>query len=229
MDATSETLDGFDPRSSGLSPLGGTLRRHWIRLAFNGVLVGFLASHILQDPGVLSLTAGRHQDVAFTTTDYLVRLEVGLLVGAIAGGLHLLNLTSRHPDVSLWGERRSLVAAAVLAGGGLFVGRAVAPTLVSLLVATDRLAPAARQSMLELELFFPVAVAIGVAAAPTLLALSRSGAVTPRLSGQARGAFVLLTVSFAALFSPPDPATFALFAIPPFVGLGVAIWWVEFR
>ncbi|WP_410766780.1 hypothetical protein [Haloferax sp. DFSO60] len=229
MDATSETVEGAAPRQSGLSPLGGTLRRHWARLAFNGLLIGFLAYYVLQDPGILSLTVGRQQDVAFTKTDYLVRFELGLLVGILASGLHLLILTSRHPRVSFRGETTSLAAATVLAGGGLLVGRAIAPTLVSTLVAADRLAPGARQSILEPELFFPVAVALGLAAGPALVALTRSRTVAPRLSGQARGVYVLLTVVFASLCSPPDPTTFALFAVPPLAGLGVAIAWVEFR
>ncbi|MFC7128508.1 hypothetical protein [Haloferax chudinovii] len=55
-------------------------------------------------------------------------------------------------------------------------------------------------------------------------------ALSRRLAGRTRGRGLSLfcLVGFAACFSPPDSTTFALYAAPPAVGLGVAVAWVEF-
>ena len=119
-----------------------------------------------------------------------------------------------------------------MTAGGLFllgVGLAwhAAPPIVDVLVSAGRIPPGARQSVIELELFFPVAVGLGVATAPLLVGLVRAQALRPRLSGRVSRFVLLCIVGFAAFFSPPDPTTFALYAVPPLVGLAVAVAWVD--
>ncbi|AKU08455.1 twin-arginine translocase subunit TatC [Haloferax gibbonsii] len=232
---SAETVDTFDPRRRGLSPLGAAARRHARRLVAIGLsTVGFVFAAV-RDPGILSPTAGV-SPAAGVSTDVvtaggpalLVRLELGVLAGLLAAGASLVFLADRDPAVDIraaWGWF-ALAAAGFLVGTA--AARQVAPALFDLLVEWGRVTADSRQSALELELFFPAAVGGGAAVAPLLLGLRRAGALSRRLAGGTRGLSLLCLVAFAACFSPPDSTTFALYAAPPAVGLGVAVAWVEF-
>ncbi|RDZ63590.1 hypothetical protein C5B90_10660 [Haloferax sp. Atlit-12N] len=241
MDST-ETVDALDPRRHGLSPLGATARRHARRLVAIGLSTAGFVFAIVRDPGLLSPTAGVSPTAGASPTPgvstavvgvgdptVLVRLELGVLAGALAAGASLVFLADRDPTVDL----RAASGWFALAAAGFLVGtvaaRQFAPPLADLLVEWGRVAAGSRQSALELELFFPVAVGGGAAVAPLLLGLRRAGALSRRLAGRTRGLSLLCLVAFAACFSPPDSTTFALYAAPPAVGLGVAVAWVEFE
>jgi len=224
-----ETVGAFDPRRRGLSPLGATARRHARRLVITALLTAVVVVAAVRDPGLLSPTAGVSTTVVGVGgPNFLVRLELGALAGALATGVSLVALVDRDPAVDL----RAASGWLALAAAGFLVGtvaaRQFAPGLVDVLVGWGRVAADSRQSALELELFFPVAVGGGAAVAPLLLGLRRAGALSRRLAGRTRGLSLLCLVAFAACFSPPDSTTFALYATPPAVGLGVAVAWAEF-
>lgn len=229
MDAT-RTDESFDPRGQGLSPLGATLRRRAPRLVIGSLVAAVAVFAAISDPGYLAPTAGIRSDVLINQpSDLLVRLELAGLVGVLVGGIHLVSLTDRDPAVSL----RSATTHFTTAGGLFLLGVGLAwhgaPTVVDIIVSAGRVAPGARQAVIELELFFPIAVGLGGATAPLLIGLVRASALRPRLGGRVSGFVLLFIVGFAAFFSPPDPTTFALYAIPPLVGLAVAVAWVDFR
>ncbi|WP_416840688.1 twin-arginine translocase subunit TatC [Haloferax sp. DFSO52] len=229
MDAT-RTDGSFDPRGQGLSPLGATLRRHALRLVISSLVASIAVFGFVPDPGYLAPTAGIRSDVLLSQpSDLLVRLELALLVGVLVGGIYLVSLTGRDPEVDLRVAAPHLTAAAALFLVGIALTRYVTPAVVDILVSAGRIAPGTRQAVLELELFFPVAVGVGVATAPLLVGLVRARALRSRLSGRVSGLILLFVVGFAAFFSPPDPTTFALYAIPLLVGLAVAVAWVEYR
>ncbi|MGB9956145.1 twin-arginine translocase subunit TatC [Haloferax prahovense] len=234
MDPT-ETVDAFDPRRRGLSPLGAAARRHARRLVAIGLSTAGFVFATARDPGLLSPAAGVSPTAGVSTAvvtvgdpTFLVRLELGVLAGLLAAGASLVFLADRDPAVDI----RAAWGWFALAAAGFLVGTAVAsqvaPALFDLLVEWGRITADSRQSALELELFFPVAVGGGAAVAPLLLGLRRAGALSRRLTGGTRGLSLLCLVAFAACFSPPDSTTFALYSVPPAVGLGVAVAWVEF-
>ncbi|EMA04191.1 hypothetical protein [Haloferax denitrificans] len=240
MDPT-ETADAFDPRRRGRSPLGVTARRHARRLVVTALLTAVFVFAAVRDPGLLAPTAGVSPTAGISLTPgvstavvgvgdptFIVRLELGVLAGFLAAGVSLLPLADRDPAVDLRAASGWLALAAAGFLVGTLVARQFAPALADLLVEWGRVAADSRQSALELELFFPVAVGGGAAVAPLLLGLRRAGALSRRLAGRTRGLSLLCLVVFAACFSPPDSTTFALYAAPPAVGLGVAVAWVEF-
>lgn len=228
MDAT-RTDESFDPRGHGLSPLGTTLRRHALRLVIS-CLVASVVVFVVSDPGHLAPTAGIRSDVLLSQpSDLLVRLELAGLVGVFVGGIHLLSLTGRHPAVDLRSAVPHLVVSAVLFLLGIVLTRYVTPAIVDILVSAGRIVPGVRRAVIELELFFPVAVGLGAATASLLVGLIRARALRPRVGDRVSGFVLLFIVGFAAFFSPPDPTTFALYAMPPLVGLAVAVAWVDFR
>ncbi|AHZ23502.1 hypothetical protein E6P09_14570 [Haloferax mediterranei ATCC 33500] len=229
MDTTG-VVEPFDPRGYGLSPLAATLRCRAPRLIAGSLLVAVVVFFAARDPGYLSPTAGLRTDVfASGSPDLLVRLELAGLVGALVGGTHLVLLTGRDAAVDLRSAAKYLISAAAAFIIGVGLTWFVAPSVVDLLISTDRLASGSRQAILELELFLPVAGGLGMATAPLLVGLARSGALPSRLGERTKGMALLLTVAFAAFFSPPDPTTFALYAMPPLAGVAVAVAWIDFR
>ncbi|MFC6725933.1 twin-arginine translocase subunit TatC, partial [Halobium palmae] len=80
----------------------------------------------------------------------------------------------------------------------------------------------------ELGLFVPVGVGLGVALPFLLVGAVRSGLAPRYTSDRTRGFVALTLVTFAAVYSPPDLPSFALLAVPSFVGFAVGIAWLEF-
>ncbi|WP_396611897.1 twin-arginine translocase subunit TatC [Haloferax sp. S1W] len=228
MDAT-ETGESFDPRIRGLSPLGATLRCQALRVVASALVASVVVFALATDPAFLSPTTGLRLDVlSATSSDLLVRVELAALVGVLAGGVHLVSLTARDPRVSLRAAAPHLAASGVLFFAGVGLAWLITPSLVDMLAGADRIALSARQAVLELELFFPVAVGLGAAIPPLLVGLVRANALWSRLGGRTSGPALLFVVWFAAFFSPPDPTTFALYAAPPLAGVAVAVAWVDF-
>jgi Sec-independent protein secretion pathway component TatC len=58
---------------------------------------------------------------------------------------------------------------------------------------------------------------------------ARAGLVPRFTAAGQRGLCVLEPVAFAATYSPTDLPSFALVALPPAVGLGVGVAWLEYR
>ncbi|UVE50499.1 twin-arginine translocase subunit TatC [Haloferax larsenii] len=228
MDAT-ETGESFDPRGRGLSPLAATLRCRALNVAVSSLVASAVVFALVSDSGHLSPTAELGRQVLGTSSDLLVRGELAALVGVFAGGTHLVSLTGRDSSVSLRTAVPHFVAAAVLFVVSTGLAWLTTPTLLDILAGADRLTLSARQAVLELELFFPVAVGVGAATPPLLVGLVRANALWSRLGGRPSGVALLFIVAFAAFFSPPDPTTFALYAAPPLAGVGVAVAWVDFR
>ncbi|SEL49491.1 twin-arginine translocase subunit TatC [Haloferax larsenii] len=228
MDAT-ETGESFDPRGRGLSPLAATLRCRAPDVAVSSLVASAVVFALVSGPGYLSPTAELGREVLGASSDLLVRGELAALVGVFTGGAHLVSLTGRDSSVSLRTAVPHLVAAAALFVAGVGLAWLTTPTLVDILAGADRLALSDRQAVLELELFFPVAVGLGAAIPPLLVGLVRANALWSRLGGRTSGVALLFIVAFAAFFSPPDPTTFALYAAPPLAGVAVAVAWVDFR
>ncbi|ELZ96771.1 hypothetical protein C440_03318 [Haloferax mucosum ATCC BAA-1512] len=228
MDATG-VVESADPRRHGLSPLGATLRCRVRRLTVSSLLVAVVVFAVVRDPSTLSPTAGIRTDaLAVQSPVFLVRLELTALAGALGGGAHLVLLTGRDAAVTLRAAARHLVAAAVAFAICGALTWLAAPSVGGVLTSAGWVTFGSPRAVLEFELFFPVVVGLGAATAPLLVGFGRAGALPNRLGERTKGVALLFTVAFAAFFSPPDPATFALYAMPPLTGLAVAIAWTEF-
>lgn len=157
------------------------------------------------------------------------RLEVAALVGAAAAGAALLGFASRDvPRVRLrrGAPALSLSALAFAVGAGAAHRLLVAP-LAGVVSGGGSLA-LDPYWLGELALFFPVAVGLGAALPPLTVGLVRARTLPRYTSDRQRGIAALPIVVFAAACSPPDLATFVIFAAPPLAGFAGGLAWCEF-
>jgi Sec-independent protein secretion pathway component TatC len=80
----------------------------------------------------------------------------------------------------------------------------------------------------EFVLGLAASTAVGLALPPGLLAAARARLVPRHTSTGQRGLAALAILAFAAVYSPTDLPSFALVALPPFVGLAAGLALLEF-
>lgn len=219
------------------SPLGDALRRRRRSLLLAFVLTTLLASAVVHRVDLVALSstatlAGRVGDVELNALSTLrLALEAGLLCGLASTALVAIGVLARDRRVRL----SRGVPHLLLAGVGFLGGAAVARLVLPLVFAFESpagqslAAAVAPAGVVELALFFPVAVGVGVALPALLIAAVRAGTVPRYTSTRQRGYAALAFVTLAATHSPADLTTFGLFALPPFVGFGIGLAWLELR
>jgi hypothetical protein len=219
------------------SPVGTAARGHVPALALVFLAVGGVASAgtLSTDIGAVAVSMAGETTPGVGLRPRLqlrLALEVGALAGFGAAGVATLGFTASDDRVDL---RRGAPVAALGALAGVVaaaVGWVVlTPALVDAFASgatSAGVAPSTDAAWLaEVGLFVPVALALGAALPSFVVAAARSGLVSARLGGRQRGYAVLAVAVFASLFSPPDPATFALVAAPPLGGFGLGVAWLE--
>ncbi|WP_318568969.1 twin-arginine translocase subunit TatC [Salinigranum marinum] len=173
-------------------------------------------------------------DVAVTGSLAALRIAagVGLLGGAGSTALATAGLLVRDPRVRPARGLPSLAVAAVAFVTGTAAAHLAVPHVLALSTASTRGTLAATVDpvgLVELALFFPVVVGVGCALPAALVGGVAAGAVPRHTSTRQRGYAALAVVTAAAVLSPTDVATFGLFAVPPFVGFGAGVAWLELR
>ncbi|WP_380678029.1 hypothetical protein [Salinigranum sp. GCM10025319] len=216
------------------SPLGDSLRRRRRSLALVFVLTTLLASILVARVDLVALSAtatsaGGVDAGSGALPTLRLALEAGLLCGLASTALVVVGVLARNPRVRLFRGLPHLSLAVVGCLGGAVLARLSLPFVLALDgPAGGTLATAvAPVGVVELALFFPVAVGVGVALPALLVAAVRAGAVPRYTSTRQRGYPVLVFVTLAATHSPADITTFGLFALPLFVGFGVGLAWLE--
>ena len=233
-----EVTTPLAPTAGGGTPLSHTAWRRRRRISAVALAASLLAFAALRATNTLphrvagALLPGAAELgallVQVSLTDLVVQLEVAALIGAVAAGASLLFLADR--DVPGVRARRGVPALSLAAA--TFVGGAAATH--QLLVMPLFASPTPRTTVVdpywlgELALFFPVAVGLGAALPSLIVGLVRARTIPRYTSDRQRGVAALCVFAFAAIYSPPDLMTFAVFAAPPLVGLAVGLAWCEF-
>jgi Sec-independent protein secretion pathway component TatC len=163
-------------------------------------------------------------------TSARLAVEVGLVVGLASTTVATACVVASHPRVRVGRAVPLVLVAPVGFVTGVAAGHAVLPALFALRPAgsvTSLAAVVGPAGVVELALFFPVAVGVGAALPAVSVAAVRAGAVPRYTSTRQRGVVALAFVTVAATHSPPDLTTFGLVALPLFVGFGTGLAWLE--
>jgi Sec-independent protein secretion pathway component TatC len=224
------TADGFDGAAAG--PLGASVRRH-LRLLLAVFLL--VSAAVTALAATLDLTAVVPPPVLPARLSSRPRsalrlaVEVGTLAGAFAAAVVLVGSVGRDARVSLSRGRRQAVVAPVAFAVAAVCGWAALPHVVGVVASASGRPAVDAYWVAEVWLFFPVALGAAAATPFLLVAAARAGVVGRFTSTRQRGYAALAFVVFAACYSPPDGATFVLFAAPLFVGSAAGVAWLEFR
>jgi Sec-independent protein secretion pathway component TatC len=234
----SDAVHALTLRGRRGSPLGDALRRRRRSLALVFAVTTLLASAVVHrfDLVALSAQATVTGDVVSgarldTFSTLRLALEAGLLCGLASTALVTTALLTRDRRVRLSRGVPQLLLGVVGFLGGASVARLALPFVLAFDGPAGGTIAATVDpvGVVELALFFPVAVGVGVALPALLVAAVRAGAVPRYTSTRQRGYATLAFVTLAATHSPADLTTFGLFALPPFAGFGVGLAWLELR
>ena len=231
----SETVHDLTPSRGGR--LLTTFRDHWLALLLAGT-VSFVVAFVSLHVGSIELLVPAAERLAeseqiVVTSPFDVLRFTAELAGAVAVGVVTLLFTG----FAFWdagtfrrGVRRAVVGPLVVAGLlfalGVSVGLTVVVPLLGEFLASGALASGFRPGYhavwsAELVVFLPVVVGVALALPAVSTAAVRGGVVRPRTLGSRWPVALLGAVLVAALFSPPDSLTFALYAGLLLAGYGV--------
>lgn len=233
----SETVHDHTPSRGGR--LLTTLRDHWVALLVVGVLTTAV-SFVLLDPVLDTLfrravtLAGVPDDSQVVLTSpwsaLLLRAELAGAVGLAAVTLLATGFAFRDTPPTTGTPTGSVLAPLVLAGllfaGGVELGLAVVVPAVVAVLGSGALTTGFQPTYhlvwtTELVVFLPVVLGVALSLPATMVAAVRRGVVRPRTLGSRWPVALLGAVLVAALFSPPDSLTFALYAGLLLAGYGV--------
>lgn len=224
------TADGFDGTADG--PLWASARRHLRALLAVFLLVSAVVTALAAAFDLTAVVPSSVLPVGLSPrpqSEFRLAVEVGTLAGAFAAAVVLVGAVGRDARVSLSRGRRQAAVAPVAFAVAAVCGRVALPHVVGAVASASGRPVLDAYWAAEVWLFFPVALG-AAAATPFLLAAAvRAGVVGRYTSTRQRGYAALAFVAFAACYSPPDGATFVLFAAPPFAGLAAGVAWLEFR
>jgi Sec-independent protein secretion pathway component TatC len=222
----SETVHDLTPSRGGR--LLTTFRDHWLALLVAGLLTT-VVSFVLLGPLLDALfrravtLAGVPDDSPVVLTSpwsvLLLRAELAGAVGLAAVTLLATGFAFRDtpPTAGAGSVLASLTLAGLLFAGGVALGLAVVvPAVVEILgsgALTTGFRPASHLVWTtELVVFLPVVLGVALSLPAVSTAAVRGGVVRPRTLGSRWPVALLGAVLVAALFSPPDSLTFALYA-----------------
>lgn len=218
------------------TPLAAVVRADARRLLATGLVVTALVALLGQLVGVdHRLLATPVVDSTVETLLYArpvadgrLRLQLGALAGLAAVGVEATRLARTHDRVDLRRATRHLTFAVVAAPVGLAVGYVAVPLALDGLATVGATVPLADPYWVgEFALGLAVAGAGGLALPPLVVGAARAGVVARFSTGRQRGLATLGLVTVAAVYSPPDPASFAVVAAPLFLGLGAGLAFLE--
>ncbi|MFB6154798.1 MAG: twin-arginine translocase subunit TatC [Haloferacaceae archaeon] len=230
----------FDPHYPHRVPLAATLRHRARELLAVAVAAtaGTLVALRLADVSVFDVALAAHAEsatvlpverpLARATVAVEAAGTVGLLSSVVAAAL----LAARdHSRVRLNDGRAAFGLAAIAGIAGALVGHAVGVELVRDLVASGYVregGAGGRYWLAELAVCLPVVAGAAGSTPAAVVGAARSNLVSRRWNHDDRGVSVLVAVTLAAVYSPPDSVTFVVAAGLLLASLAVGVALVEF-